>query len=491
MFETAELGRNVTKADYDKREPLLRTRLLALQARLREHGELSVLVLINGVDGAGKGDAVNLLHEWMDPRWLRTFAYGPQTEEEAQRPHWWRYWRDLPGRGTVGVCFGNWYTDPIVQRVQKEVDEDAFENQLLRIQAFERGLVDDGALIVKLWFHISKHVQGERFDALRKDKRTRWRVSKQDFANHKRYDKFYKVSERVVRETSTGAAPWTIIEASDRRYRDLAVGETLATAIEERLDRPPTPRTVRERRPAPAAGKTILDAVDLKQRVKDDDEYEERREILQGRLNKDFRKLKRAGRSAIFMFEGWDAAGKGGAIRRVTSALDARDYRVIPIAAPSDEEKAHHYLWRFWRHIPKSGFITVYDRSWYGRVLVERVEGFAREDEWQRAYNEINEFEEQLVEHGTVLAKLWLHIDADEQLKRFKEREKVAFKKHKITEEDYRNRAKVKEYTHAVHDMVERTSTGAAPWHLVAANDKKHARLDVLEHLCERIESAL
>lgn len=489
MFETAELGRTVSKAEYEKREPPLRTELLELQRRLNE-APFPVLVLINGVDGAGKGDAVNLLHEWMDPRWLRTYAYGAPTEEERARPRWWRFWRDLPPRGDVGILFGNWYTDPIVQRVHKQLDKDGLENQLLRIEAFERALVDDGALIIKLWFHLSKRAQRQRFDALLGDKRTRWRVTKQDLENHRRYRRFRSVSERVVRETSTGSAPWTIIEAGDRRYRDLAVGDTIAQALRERLDRAPPPRRSQERRPAPSNGKTILDTVDLSLTV-DDDEYQQRLEELQGRLNKGFGKLKRAGRSAILVFEGWDAAGKGGAVRRVTGALDARDYRVIPIAAPTDEEKAHHYLWRFWRHLPGSGHITVYDRSWYGRVLVERVEGFAREDEWQRAYNEINEFEEQLVERGIVVAKLWLHIDAHEQLKRFKERERTAFKQHKITAEDYRNRDKTAAYTVAVHDMVERTSTSPAPWHLVAANDKRHARLDVLAHVCARLEAAL
>jgi AMP-polyphosphate phosphotransferase len=222
-----------------------------------------------------------------------------------------------------------------------------------------------------------------------------------------------------------------------------------------------------------------------------DKDYDKQLEHLQGRLNALFAKLKKRGRSAIAMFEGWDAAGKGGAIRRVTGALDARDYRVIPIAAPTDEEKQHHYLWRFWRHLPGHGGMSIYDRSWYGRVLVERVEGFCREDEWQRAYNEINDFEEQLVERGIVVAKFWLHIDPNEQLRRFKEREKTEFKRYKITEEDYRNRSKWPEYAVAVHDMVERTSTDIAPWHLVGANDKRVARLDVLEHLCHRIESSL
>ena len=164
-------------------------------------------------------------------------------------------------------------------------------------------------------------------------------------------------------------------------------------------------------------------------------------------------------RSSVVVFEGWDAAGKGGNIRRITAAIDPRTYRVISIAAPTDEEKAHHYLWRFWRHVPRAGYVTIYDRSWYGRVLVERVEGFARPDEWSRAYLEINDFEQQLVDHGIVLAKFWLHIDAKEQLRRFRERESVAWKQHKIAAEDWRNREKWDAYEEAVNDMVARTST--------------------------------
>ena len=489
MFETAELGRTLDKATYDKKVPKLRTELLALQERARE-ARLPVFVLINGVDGAGKGETVNLLHEWMDPRFLTTCAFGAPTDEERARPEWWRYWRALAPKGRVGIYFGNWYTDPIVERALRKIGNDRFETALARIKSVERALVDDGALLVKLWFHLSKKAQKRVYRELRSSKRTRWRVTEQDLKNQKSYDRFRDISERALRETSTGFAPWTIIEAEDARYRNLAVGETLAAAIRERLDKKPSPRPSEEQRPPPTDGRTILDTVDNSQKVTDK-RYDKQLGELQGRLHGAFERLKEQGRSAIAVFEGWDAAGKGGAIRRITSALDARYYRIIPIAAPTDEERAQHYLWRFWRHLPGAGKVTIYDRSWYGRVLVERVEGFASEDEWQRAYNEINEFEEQLGEHGTVIAKLWLHIDPREQLKRFHEREKTSFKKFKITQEDYRNRGKASHYVHAVHDMVERTSTDVAPWHLVAANDKRFARLDVLEHLCERIEGLL
>ncbi|OGQ17228.1 MAG: polyphosphate:AMP phosphotransferase [Deltaproteobacteria bacterium RBG_16_71_12] len=489
MFETAELGRALDKASYAKRVPALRTELLALQAKARE-ARVPIFILINGVDGAGKGETVNLLHEWMDPRYLSAHAFGPPSDEERSRPAWWRYWRALAPKGRIGLYFGNWYTEPIVGRALRRLSKNAFEAELTRIKSVERALVDDGALFVKLWFHLSKQAQQQAYRELRSSKRTRWRVTKADLKNQRRYDRFRDISERALRETSTGFAPWTIIEAADARYRNIAVGETVAAAIRERLDHRPVARPSAEQRPPPTDGRTILDTVENTQKI-GDKRYDKRLEVLQGRLHNAFEELKRQRRSAIAVFEGWDAAGKGGAIRRVTAALDARDYRVIPIAAPTDEERAQHYLWRFWRHLPGAGRMTIYDRSWYGRVLVERVEGFAHEGEWQRAYNEINEFEEQLVQHGTVVAKLWLHIDQAEQLTRFRERERTSFKQFKITKEDYRNRAKAGLYVHAVHDMVERTSTDVAPWHLVAAADKRFARLDVLEHLCRRLEKAL
>jgi polyphosphate kinase 2 (PPK2 family) len=214
-------------------------------------------------------------------------------------------------------------------------------------------------------------------------------------------------------------------------------------------------------------------------------------QTLQGKLHRLTWAAHQKKRSSVFVFEGWDAAGKGGCIRRITQAMDARLYQVISTAAPTDEERAHHYLWRFWRHIPRAGLVTVYDRSWYGRVLVERVENFAKESEWKRAYLEINSFEEQLVNHGTIMLKFWIHISPEEQLRRFKEREVIAYKQHKITDEDWRNRDKWEAYTLAVNDMVARTSTTLAPWVLVSGEDKGFGRIEVLKTVCNRLEEAL
>lgn len=235
---------------------------------------------------------------------------------------------------------------------------------------------------------------------------------------------------------------------------------------------------------------SLLDSLDLSLKI-DKKSYNEELEHYQSKLKKLARLAQQQKRSCIMVFEGWDAAGKGGAIRRITHAIDARNYRVIQVGAPTDEERSHHYLWRFWRHIPRAGKVTLYDRSWYGRVLVERVEGYASVNEWQHAYSEIVNFEEALVHHGILLLKFWLHIDKDEQLKRFQEREQISYKKYKITEEDYRNRDKWDDYQNAVNEMITRTSTRNAPWIMVEGNDKKHARIKILKAYCDKLEAAL
>jgi polyphosphate:AMP phosphotransferase len=488
MFETAELNRKVAKEEFDAELPVLRTALLTAQEKLKG-ADFSVIVVIGGVDGAGKGETVNLLHEWMDARYFDTHAFDAPSDEERERPDFWRFWRVLPAKGRIGIFFGSWYTDPIVHRVLGDAKKGAFETALQRINGFERMLVDDGTLLIKWWFHLSKKAQGKRLRSLEKDPATRWRVTKTDWKHFKMYNKFRRVSERALRATSTGEAPWLVIEGADHRYRSLTAARDLLGRLTARLDAAPPPAP---QPPARVQGepRTILDTLDLTKKLSDG-KYDREFERFQGRLNLLWRKARAEGHSAVLVFEGWDAAGKGGAIRRITSALDARAYRVISIAAPTDEEKARHYLWRFWRHLSRAGRVTIFDRSWYGRVLVERVEGFAREDEWRRAYNEINQFEEQMAERGIVLLKYWLHIDAAEQLRRFKEREQISFKQYKITGEDYRNREKMHDYEVAANEMIERTNTEYASWVLVEANDKKYARVKILKTLCDRLGKAV
>lgn len=488
MFETAEIGRKIPKAEYDAIVPQLRADLLDVQKRAFD-ARLPVVVLINGVDGGGKGDFLNKLYEWMDARYLTTQAYAPPTEEEAQRPRFWRFWMWLPPRGRIGAFLGSWYSEPILRAAHGQLQLSNFDEALVRIIRFERALVEDGALFVKLWFHVSKKEQKRRFKEFEKSKLTRWRVSARDWQHHEMYDRFVSVCSRAIRTTSTGEAPWNIIEGTDSRYRDVTAARCLVDSIRARIA---------NSKPAPTIAphvqhddpRTILDTLDMSLTL-DQKDYARQLALYQARINRQARRLAKHEKSVTIVFEGSDAAGKGGAIRRLTHALDARQYRVIPVAAPTDEERAQHYLWRFWRHIPRRGRFTIYDRSWYGRVLVERVEGFASEHEWHRAYKEINDFEYQLVDNGVVVIKFWLHITPEEQLKRFEQREQSPYKQFKITEEDYRNRAKANDYELAASEMIERTSTEYCPWTIVEANDKRFARVRVLKTIHQRLKQAL
>ncbi len=492
MFDSANIDHRVSKEDFQREAPRLREALLNAQFDLHEHGRFPVLILIAGVEGAGKGETVNLLNEWMDPRHIHTYAFAEPSDEERERPAIWRYWRALPPKGRIGIFFGAWHTQPIVQRVQGALGAGEFGDAIGEILRFEKMLCDEGVLLLKYWFHLSQSQQKSRLKELEKDPRTRWRVTELEWRYFKLYKKFIKVCEPFLRRTSTGEAPWIVVPGADPHYRSLTVGRHLLAAMRERLDEKPAKRLPDRNPPLlPAADRmNVLRSLALDQPLTRE-QYRKDLEKWQGRINLLLRHPRYRGLSVVAVFEGNDAAGKGGAIRRVTQALDARSYHNVSVAAPTEEERAQPYLWRFWRHIPRHGRFVIFDRSWYGRVLVERVEGFCSEADWMRAYGEINDFEEQLVRHGVVLVKFWLAIGKDEQLRRFRAREKIAFKRFKITEEDWRNRKKWGAYESAVCDMVDRTSTALAPWTLVEANNKYHARIKVLKTLCRAIEAGL
>jgi polyphosphate:AMP phosphotransferase len=463
-----------------------------------EKAKFPMLVLINGVEGAGKGETVHLLSEWMDARHIITHGFGEHTDEERARPPMWRFWRALPPKGKVGIFFGSWYTDPVVGRVLGTMKHGVFEDHLDRIVNLEQMLCDEGVALVKLWFHLSKAKQRKRLAALEKDKTTRWRVTKRDWDFFENYDAFRSVTEAVIRRTSTGRAPWHIIEGTDARYRSLTSATLLLEAMKRGLAtldaRQPKPNGAVVQRTTPVTPeldrRNLVNQIDLSQKLVKPI-YERKLEKLQGELNLLSRHKRFRDIGVVVLFEGSDAAGKGGAIRRITQALDVRSYQVVPSAAPTDEERGQPYLWRFWRHMPRKGKVTIFDRSWYGRVLVERVEGFCSEADWRRAYAEINDFEEQLVSSGLLLTKFWLQISKEEQLRRFRAREKTGFKRYKITSEDWRNRKKWGAYEIAAAEMVDRTSSEKSSWTLVAAEDKYHARVHVLETLVRRIEAAL
>lgn len=492
MFESAELGHKVDKKTYEAELPALREALLEAQYELIESRAFPVVMIVSGVNGGGRRESVRLLNTWLDARHIDTHGLGEPTDEERDRPPMWRFWRLLPPKGRIAIFQGSWYSQALIDRVYGRIKEADLEEAMERIRRFEQMLADEGVLILKFWFHLSKKAQKKRLKNLEKDPLTRWRVTERDWEHFKLYDRFCKTASHALRMTSTADAPWYIIEGTDERYRNLTLGKIVLTALRKRLmltQPPPRPLTTLPSLPR-LDERNLLRTLDLTLSLPKKD-YERQLEAFQGRLALLTREPGFQNISAVVVFEGMDAAGKGGAIRRIISALDARMYQIIPVAAPTDEERAHPYLWRFWRHIPRRGRLAIFDRSWYGRVLVERVEGLCSEYDWMRAYNEINDFEAQLVEHRIVLVKFWLAISKDEQLKRFKAREQTGFKRFKITEEDWRNREKWDQYEEAVCDMVDRTSTEIAPWILVEAEDKYYARIKVLKTLCERIEAAL
>ena len=492
MLESAEIGHRVSKQAYAREEPKLRDALLNAQFDLSESGRGPVLLIISGVEGGGRGETANKLTEWMDPRHIRVVAFGERTEEEWARPPGWRYWRVLPPKGKVGIFMNAWYNEMMIAHLTGRIDEDLLHARLQSIRQHEQMLTDEGIVLLKFWIHLSKAAQKKRLEKLDRDPRMSWRVTRADWNAYRLYNKSHDLWEHLLRETSAGTAPWYVIEGADDRYRYLTVGKILLEAMRTTL-------AGKKRAVTHALTPTAPSVIDNVKLIRDLDlsrrfppaKYRPRLEELQGKLAKLTRHKRFAKRSLILVFEGVDAAGKGGAIRRVTGALDARQYVTVPIAAPTEEERAHPYLWRFWRQVPRRGGIAIFDRSWYGRVLVERVEGLCSTSDWMRAYDEINQFEEDLTDGGAIVVKFWLQISQKEQLARFRARERTSFKRFKITPEDWRNRKKWNAYESAICDMVDRTSTEIAPWTLVEAEDKAYARIKVLTTIVDRLKEAL
>lgn len=480
LYSTSEDVRK--KTAYDAAVERDRSRLLSLQFALRDAG-VPVIILLSGGQTSGYTRVMNLLNEWMDTRFIETHVHRPDSDEEADRPYFWKYWRQLPGQGSTGLFVGGWYTQPYLHYLHGRDDVPRFHQRLESIAEMEQLLAVDGALIIKIWLHLE-----EEDKKLNKKKSTNnrpedtWQVTMDDWRPAYSYKEKAVAVEQAMRLTSTPHAPWYAIDASDSKQCDVSVMQLLCQTFEQFQQRGgPDTSAINGKEVEPAA-KNHIENMDLSPELK--------RKKYHKKMNKYWEKLyirawkaHQRKESLVIVLEGSDAAGKGGAIRRLIRCLDARLYRVIQIAAPTRREKAQHYLWRFWMQIPRAGFITVYDRSWYGRVLVERVEGFAEEEEWKRAYAEINHFERQLYESGTRVLKFWLQISKEEQLDRFRKREQTEHKQHKLTEEDWRNREKWDEYQQAVNDMIEHTSTDQAPWHLVPAEDKKYARIEVLKQV--------
>ena len=492
MFASALQPHKLEDTTRAEEEPKLRTGLIEAQLKLRDSACCSLLVGLAGPDGAGKGPLLFRLYEWLDSRTLRTNAYHLPTKADRRRPPFWRYWRDLPAKGEIGVVVGSWYNEVLLRAADGLDDSAAFHRNLHRINAFEAMLVAEGVKLLKVMPFIAEALEQKRLKALgRKAHQFERHVLDEWGKGNLRRQQIRPVAEEAVRLTSTDAAPWLVLPAADPDYRDVAFGHIVLDTLERHLagnggEQPTTAPAII----ASYARKNRLDDLDLGLSAKKKD-YLARLDAAQERLfqlsaHKGLRQV-----PVVIVFEGHDAAGKGGSIRRMVYALDPRRFTVHSIAAPSDDEKSRPYLWRFWRRLPAPGRIAVFDRSWYGRVLVERVEGFCTEAEWLRAYGEINAFEEQLVENNHVLVKFWLAIGKDEQLRRFEERQNTSFKQYKITDDDWRNRAKWDEYHQAIGDMLDRTSTSYARWTLIEAEDKRYGRVKVLETLIAALEARI
>lgn len=488
MFEAAETGRKIGRQEFKEREAMLREALLDVQFRLKRSRKFSYVILMSGVEAGGKGTTTNLLLEWLDARELETHALGDPSEEEQKLP-FKRFWDRLPSAGQGAIFLGSWYTEPIIARATGRMCEEEFQASLEEIRAFEKMLSLNGVVIIKLWLHLDKATQRARLERLACDPEQNWRITHRDWKFHRLYDSFREVSARALEATSSDYALWNVVDASQKRYRHTACAEIIRDSLLAKLDALEEPRAVDAGLLPPEPG-NLLRQMDLSAELSRE-AYKERLDRAQGELGHLARELAERGRSIVLVFEGMDAAGKGGAIRRITHALDARFYRVVSIAAPTEEEKSRPYLWRFWSRLPEVGRVTIFDRSWYGRVLVERVEGFCGAEDWQRAYAEINDFERQVADAGTVLIKFWLNISEEEQLRRFKAREATGYKRHKLTEEDWRNRDKAPLYERAICEMLEKTHTEKAPWVLVEAEQKHFARVKVLETLCEALKKTL
>jgi len=494
MLELVDLDKKISKPAYRQVFPQMEIDLGHCQRAARTAG-VPVLIVFEGWDAAGKGTLINRLTQALDPRGFKVHPISAPTEAEQLHPWMWRFWQALPAAGNFAIFDRSWYGRVLFERVEGLASKRAWKRAYEEIQEFERQLADDGVVIVKFWLHIGRNEQRRRFKRLKQNPATAWKVGRDEWKRHRKYDKWLEAVEEMLLRTQTAYAPWTVVEATQGRYARLKVFKTVIQAVESELKRRASqpaarPQPMPEPDDSPILQQTILDRVDLSLSL-DRETYQRELKKLQQRLFRLEHELYVARLPAAIIYQGWDAAGKGGNIKRLTRGLDPRGYEVVPVGAPTDQEKARHYLWRFWQDVPKAGHITIFDRSWYGRVLVERVEGFCTEEEWKRAYREINEFERQLADFGTVIVKFWLQISQEEQLRRFEARKQTPWKQWKITEEDWRNRQKWNQYEVSVVDMLQRTSTSYAPWTVLEADCKLYARVKALRTVVEALENGL
>ncbi|MGK7922028.1 MAG: polyphosphate:AMP phosphotransferase [Trichodesmium sp.] len=492
MLDTLDLDLSLNKDAYKTQLEGLMRQLRSLQTACWQK-KLPMLIVLEGWAAAGKGALVKQIVGYMDPRGFVVHPIWPATKQERQYPFLWRFWQRIPRAGQISLFYHSWYTHVLEDRLLKSVTEADIPVIIREINAFERQMVDNGAAIAKFWIHLGKKELKKRLKEAADDPLRAWRVRSQDWQQAKNYQKYTAFAEEMLIHTSTGFAPWTLVEGNCQRWARVKVLTEIVSTLTHALDRlhiqaPPVNNPLQEQ--LKSTEQDFLAQVDLTQCLSPK-QYKKSLNEQQELLSKLQLEIYNHQIPVLIIFEGWDAAGKGGAIKRLTDNLDPRSYIVNSFAAPTEVEKAYHYLWRFWKSLPEAGKIGIFDRSWYGRVLVERVEKFATELEWQSAYREINEFEEQLTTAGYVLVKFWLHISPEEQLRRFTERKDDPFKQYKLTEEDWRNREKWQVYEVAVNQMIQRTSTPTAPWTLIAGDNKRYARVKVIQTVTEAINYQL
>ena len=491
MLSKIDLSLSLSKDDYKNEIKQLGLELGELQRELKDL-KIPVAVIFEGWNAAGKGTMLNRVLQSMDARGFNVQNIKAQlSEDEYFRPFLWRFWRKLPERGKITFFDRSWYRRVTNERIDQLVGE--WTTAYNEINNFEKLQTDGGMVLIKLFLHISKKTQKKRFEEIQKNTSETWRVTEEDWRHHRQYDEYVRVYDEMFAKTDTQHAQWTIVEAEDERYATIKIFKTLKNTFQRRIEQE---KQRLANPPLKDAGisttnvASMVERMNLKLDISKDDYKKEMRE-LQIKLREYQHELFTKRVPVVVAFEGWDAAGKGGVIKRLCENLDPRGYDVNPVAAPNDVEKAHHYLWRFWQPFPKAGHLAVFDRTWYGRVMVERIEGFCSEAEWRRAYSEINDMELQWSTFGTIVFKFWMQIDRDEQLRRFRAREIDVYKMAKITDEDWRNREKWDSYKIALDEMVVRTDTSYAPWTLVEANSKLFARIKVLRTMVDRFKQLL
>ena len=477
------------KSDLKEQLTAAQDRLYDLQMKIKEH-KLPVLVLFEGWSAAGKGSIIGKVIKNIDPRFFKVATMSAPSAEEIRRPFLYRYMKQIPEEGKFTFLDSGWLEQTAKEVLEGSMSGESYEKRTESIRRFERQLTDNGYLVLKFFMEIDKDEQKKRMKKLLDSHDTSWRVSDFDTWQHEHYKKCEKVFDRCLKDTNLPTSPWYIIDAGNRKWAELQVMETLVNNIDVALQNQkhsvPIPQNV-----FPLVNMPRLSEIELKGKTVEDEKYRQELKELQAHLGELHNRLYRKRVPVIITYEGWDAAGKGGNIKRVAGALDPRGYEVHPIASPEPHEKARHYLWRFWTRLPKDGHIAIFDRTWYGRVMVERLEGFCSENDWKRAYNEINEFEKELHDWGAVIIKFWVQIDKETQLERFTERQNNPEKQWKITDEDWRNREKWDQYETEGDEMLKKTSTYYAPWHILESVDKKYARIKALKIIIKELEKVL